>query len=101
MLITHTYVELLDGSRDLHRIDVPLPENEFPQSSTSWSYQCINLYEYFTLSSNFTNVGLDFTLHRLEFSRSNGDLWIDEPSIQQRRNQSKAEYNIKNLLINT
>jgi len=80
---------LENGNKNLQRIDIPLPEDEFPRSSISWFYRCTNLYEYFTVFSRFSAVGIDYTINRLEFVRT-GNLWIDEASIQQGRNQRKT-----------
>jgi len=79
---------LEDGRRPLYRINIPLPADEYPPSPNSWSYRCINLYEYFTQDSGF--FGLDFAIFQIFLDGLPGDLWIDEVSIQQGSNQSKV-----------
>jgi len=71
---------------------VPLPEDEFPPSPNSWTYKCINLYEYFSQDSGFfADNGLEFTTYQIFFNVEPGVLWIDEVSFQQENNQSKIE----------
>ena len=83
---------LEDGRRPLYRIDVPLPEDEYPPSPNSWSYRCINLYEYFTRDSGFfADNGLEFTTYQIFLDGLPGDLWIDEVSIQRGNNQSEIK----------
>lgn len=78
-------MQSLNGDVNLRHINIPLSEDKFPRSTTSWSYRCINLYEYFTGTEP---QGIEYSVNRLELGR-NGNLWIDEASIQQGENHGK------------
>ena len=88
LLRTQTYVTDMDGSRRNRNIFMTLPSDEFAPSPDSWTRRCINMFEYFTVSSPFANTGILFETNRIFFER-NADFWIDEVSIQQGENQSK------------
>ena len=86
-LRTQTYVTEMDGRRTNRNIFLTLPSDEFAPSPESWTRRCINMFEYFTVSSP---TGILFETNRIFFA-SGTDFWIDEVSIQQGENQSKSQ----------
>ena len=88
-LRTVTFVTTLDG-RTARNIYMTLSPDEFPPSPDSWTRRCINMVEFFTVSSSFADTGIVFETSRLIFENfPDDDFWIDEVSIQQGSNQSK------------
>ena len=85
---TRTYVTETDGRRTNPYIFLTLPSEEFAPSPESWTRRCINMFEYFTVSSSFADTGILFETNLIFFSGTN--FWIDEVSVQQGENQSKS-----------
>jgi len=76
-----------DGDRPSVRITITLFPDEFPPSLNGWTWQCINMFEYFTVFSAYADEGIEFASNQLFFPVHDQDFWIDEVIIQQKANQ--------------